>query len=172
MKVISRIDETSPASKWPLLVAHFPLRPWAGGQPWNGSANDRRTKAKCLTARPGRSWPDLAQCVSLLSSVGGMDPGSWALVADTSSAWAGSVYLLFFLLLPLSLLHVDSLAQISVGAINVTHPYHHNDFAGLLVLLRATAPCNSLLKCPLIVLHSVKHRRIGQGSLTVLLRWV
>lgn len=41
--------------QWPNRVPSFPLRPWAQGQPWKGSANDCRTKAKCLTARQGEA---------------------------------------------------------------------------------------------------------------------
>lgn len=41
--------------QWPNRIQRFPLRPWALGQPWKGSANDCRTKAKCLTARQGEA---------------------------------------------------------------------------------------------------------------------
>lgn len=40
---------------WQNKVPCILLRPWAEGQPWKGSANDCRTKAKCLTARQGEA---------------------------------------------------------------------------------------------------------------------
>lgn len=59
-------------TQWPMRVPRLPLKQPALGQPWEGSANDCHTKAKCLAARQWEA--DQARLTWSLSSVCGTRP--------------------------------------------------------------------------------------------------
>lgn len=130
------------------------LRPWAYRQSWKGSANDCRTKAKCLAVRRGgagtarlpwsgnRVQREHESGESKWTAVGG--------VHRTHSCSIGSLWRCSFCYIIRYLCHT-------------TPPHLDWLFFFWFISEEGCRPLrcrNSLLKCPIMVLHPVKRSRI------------